>query len=486
MKKILLSILLFLPFVVFSQPPAGYYTTATGNCSALKTALKNIITNGNSPQCYTPCLWNQYQLTDIKPREVPVTSQQASTGVTTSANVIWDIYSDNPSGTDPYNFTPGAVSSGGQQDNGTLGTSEGQRYNREHSVPQSWFNGNTSVAGPATDYLIVYPTDKFVNGKRGDMPYAEVAVASQTFLNGSKIGSSSVAGITGDAANKVFEPVDSFKGDVARSFLYFITRYQDNIPGWSSNTIANQAFDNSTFPSATIPYLKLMLKWHHLDPVSQKEIDRNNGAYSFQGNRNPYIDHPEYVDMVWNSTCPGLSALPVDMIFFSGKLQGNEVQLNWEVATEINLDRYEVERSFNGTSYTKIGAVKAENKSDYSFTDNIGLLSGRRVYYRLKKTDKDGRFSYSAVFTLHIPLNTAFTVYPNPASAVVRLQLNNNSNAETTVMLTDIAGRTVFNKKMKASQGLIEIPVSPLGNGSYIVKLLLDNKEYSQRVLILK
>ena len=450
---------------VLAQPPAGYYSAAaTGSCATLKTALKTIITNGNTPQSYG-ALWTQYQISDIKPREV-------GSG---SANVIWDIYSDNPTGLDPYNFTPGTNQCGSY-------SGEAGCYNREHSVPQSWFNGNTSVNGSATDYMHIFPTDGFVNGKRANYIYGEVASASYTSQNGSKLGTSAVAGLTGT----VFEPINEYKGDLARAFLYFVTRYESDIPSWSSNADATQAFDNSTFPSVKINYLKLMIKWHNQDPVSQKEIDRNNAAYIFQGNRNPFIDSPQYVNRIWNNTCPGLSALPVNILLFSGKLQNNKVVLSWESDNEINFNRYEVERSFNGTDYAAVGSVKATGVKNYTFTDVADNIKGRRVYYRLKKVDNDGSYTYSEVFTLHIPLNIKFTVYPNPATEFISIQINNNSNEKATVQLTDITGKIVFSNTYTLNNGLITIPVKQFTAGTFMIRLTTQNESYLQKVVIIK
>lgn len=455
-----------------AQIPSGYYNNAANkSCATLKTSLKTIITNGNTPQSYT-ALWSQYQISDVKPREV-------GSG---STNVIWDIYSDNPTGTDNYNFTPGN-GTGGQQDQGLGGTAEGQYYNREHSVPRSWFNGNTGTAGVATDYMFIYPSDKYINGKRGNIPYGEVASASQTFLNGTKIGTSSVAGITGN----VFEPIDSFKGDVARSFLYFVTRYEDNIPGWSSNADAVQTFDNSTFPSVTINYLRLMLKWNALDPVSAKEITRNNGAYNFQGNRNPFIDSPQFVNRVWNSTCPGLAALPIDIVFFEGKLKGTNINLNWETFNEINFSHFEVERGVNAINYQTIGLVNATGVNKYSFTDNIESLKGRRLYYRLKKVDKDGSYTYSSVFTIHVPLNIQFNIYPNPAKDIVFVQTNSNAINNIEVEITDITGKSFIKKYfLVENNGLIKIPVSQLSQGFYIIKLNYNGESFSKKIHVMK
>ena len=461
---------------ITAQPPTGYYNGTSGlNCSQLKTALKTIVTTGNTARSYGD-LWTQYQVTDIKPRTV-------GSG---SANVIYDIYSAKPGLTDPYQFTPGPVASGGQQDNGTLGTSEGQLYNREHSVPKSWYAGNTAISGVATDYQYVIPADKYVNGKRGDMPYAEVATASQTFLNGTKIGSSAVAGITGDVSNKVFEPIDSFKGDVARSFFFFITRYEDNMSSWPTNSIATQAFGYNTFPSVKIEYLKLMIKWHNQDPVSEKERTRNNGAYSFQGNRNPYIDNPSFVDAVWNASCPGLGALPVDILFFAGKLDGSILNLTWEVGTEINVKHYEVEESVNGTFYKTVHIQKAQSLKNYAYAHSIEELRGRRLFYRIKKVDLDGKFSYSEVFTIHLPLNVKFDVYPNPVKNELVLRLNNNVNVEAQITIVDVVGKTLLLKKVTIENGIVRTNISSISNGTYFVKLNYKGEILTARIIVNK
>jgi hypothetical protein len=145
----------------------------------------------------------------------------------------------------------------------------------------------------------------------------------------------------------------------------------------------------------------------------------------------------------------------VDIVFFTGKLDGNIISLDWEVATETNLDRYEIERSFNGIEYSAIGLRKAEGRSSYSYNDNIGSYRGRRVYYRLKKIDKDGKFSYSPIFSLHIPLNTKFSIYPNPAGPMISLQLNSSSNETGMISVSDISGRVVYAKQVKAVNGII-------------------------------
>ena len=445
--------------------PAGYYSNASGkSCDVLKTALKSITINGMTPRSYGD-LWGQYIVTDIKPREV-------GSG---SSNVIWDVYSDKPSATDPYNFTPVTNQCGSY-------SGEGQCYNREHSFPQSWFTTGTSV-GPGTDYHHIFPTDGKVNAVRSSYIYGEVAVATITSLNGSKLGSSAIAGFSGP----VFEPIDEYKGDLARAFLYMVTRYEDDMPTWGAQSSnATQAIDANKYPSVDVPYLRLMLKWHTQDPVSSKEITRNNGAYSFQKNRNPYVDHPEYANMVWNSNCTGLSALPVQIVFFGGKLTGGHVTLNWVAENEINFKYFEIERSVNGTSFTAIGQVTSANLHNYSYKDDVDALRGRRVYYRLKKVDRDGKFSYTETFTLHIPNNTRFSVYPNPSTGAIQLQLSNTVAGKVSIQVTDALGRIVQQQTFNVNGSNIKLNTSALGNGTYLVKLIYNGEQFIQKILIAK
>jgi endonuclease I len=442
--------------------PAGFYDTTMGkSCADLKSALKWRTSTAVNASPITPRsygdLWIQYLISDVKPREV-------GSG---SANVIWDIYSDNPTGPDPYNFTPGPVSGGGQQDNGTNAATEGILYNREHTVPLDWFDGNTSNDGPATDYYHILPTDKWVNALRSSFIYGEVTNPTTTSLNGSKLGPNAFAGLTGTA----FEPINEYKGDVARAFLYFVTRYEASMTSFSGGTEGTKAFEPNAFPSVDIPYLQLMLKWHSQDPVSQKELDRNEAGFGYQSNRNPFVDHPEYAGIIWNATCPGLGALPVNISWFKGTLKGTNVELNWAAANEINFNRYEVQRSVNGTSFETIGTLKARNAGKYAYTDNVAALGDRRLYYRLKLIDNDGSSKYSAVYSVHVKANTPFQVYPNPASSSLTIELGSTPFTGS-ISISDMTGRILISKQVQQVSGAFLLPVQQLSTGRYQLKLM--------------
>lgn len=257
-----------------AQIPSGYYDNATGTGFALKSQLHDII-DGHSNQGYG-ALWTFYSNYELD-------------NYYENDGTILDIYSENPDGADPYNYTKGTDQCGNY-------SGEGSCYNREHSFPRAWFGGDVEPMN--SDVHHIFASDGAVNGTRGSYPYGEVSSASSTSQNGSKVGSgTSEQGYTGT----VFEPIDEFKGDLARAHFYMATRYEDLISGWESNSSEGaNILDGSSDKVFEDWAIDLLIKWHEQDPVSQKELDRNDNAYyNHQGNRNPFVDHPEWVGEIW-------------------------------------------------------------------------------------------------------------------------------------------------------------------------------------------
>ena len=150
-----------------------------------------------------------------------------------------------------------------------------------------------------TDIHHVVPTDGYVNNRRANYPFGEVTNDTWISNNGSKVGQNTFGSYSG----VVFEPIDEFKGDIARMLLYFAVRYEDEVTdnSWDDYTTTNNPLNGTNNQVYETWYLQLLHKWHLEDPVSAREIKRNNEAYNFQGNRNPFIDYPEYVDSIWGS-----------------------------------------------------------------------------------------------------------------------------------------------------------------------------------------
>lgn len=288
--KILGGIVFLLFFTRTSaQIPAGYYdATYDVYGDDLKLALFNIIKN-HSVIDYSN-LWSYFPSTDAD-----------------ASNKVWDIYSDNPGGSDPYTYSFGSDQCGNY-------SGEGDCFNREHSFPKSWFNDASPMY---SDLFHIYPTDGWVNGKRGNNPYGEVSSPTWTSQNGSKLGNCSYPGYSG----VVFEPIDEYKGDFARTYFYMMVRYMNVTSGWSSDMMTGG--DLSGWAE------NMLLDWSANDPVSQKEIDRNNEIYAVQNNRNPFIDEPAWITSIWGpmASITDNEAIDVNIWSFNNELtvQTNDV-----------------------------------------------------------------------------------------------------------------------------------------------------------------
>ncbi len=273
--KNLITIALFFVFVMpcTAQIPNGYYNNALGIAGGtpLLIALRNIIDNHKSVPYSDVEL--SYPLTDKKPN-----------------GKVWDMYSYKFTGAQPYEFTFVTNQCGNY-------AKEGDCFNKEHIWPQSMFNQDTPTR---SDLHHLPPTDGWVNNKRANFPYGIVLSSPSPYIsaNGSKMGAtSSYTGYSGNA----FEPIDSFKGDIARSIMYISCRYNASSSGWQNWPMANKT-------TLTADAITLLLNWHHFDPVSKKEIDRNNAIYGIQKNRNPFIDEPLFADCIWgNIDCSNLA-----------------------------------------------------------------------------------------------------------------------------------------------------------------------------------
>ena len=137
-------------------------------------------------------------------------------------------------------------------------------------------------------------------------------------------------------------------------------------------------------------------------------------------------------------------------------------------------------------SFFKISEVKAVQQRHYLFNDNANEIRGRRVYYRLKKVDIDGKFTYSQIVTLHIPFNTKFTIHPNPATHFIQLQMNKNVVGNVTIQIADITGKLVLQEKQNINNSVVKIETNTLQNGTYLVTMLYNGERFVQKVLISK
>ncbi|TVQ88249.1 MAG: hypothetical protein EA393_09160 [Bacteroidetes bacterium] len=362
MRKLFFSLVFIYPLFtlpVFGQPPVGYYNNAAGlTGEELKTSLHEIIIQGHNPIWYSE-VWSSFLLTDIK-----------------SNGKVWDMYSDIP-GNPPYEYefiedqcTEGSV------------PEEGICYNREHSWPRSWYGPAGNEIYPMhSDLFHVYPTDAFVNQMRSNYPFGVVANPDWVSENGSKVGLNSIPGYNGLA----FEPIDEYKGDFARTYFYMVTRYEDLVESWQSESpMAAAILDGTSYPAFQEWYIDLLISWHEQDPVSEKEITRNNAVYNIQGNRNPFIDRPEFVNYIWGT---GLSDEPENHV--TG-FSANTITLNWtDAAGPILPDGYLIRMSVEGFEQIEIPTDGIPVENDFwnrnvmygEETVTFGGLTSSIIYY---------------------------------------------------------------------------------------------------------
>ncbi len=346
-----LAVCAFLPFYALAQAPAGYYSgTSSLSGYALKSRLNEIISRNTTSWNYGD-LPAFYELTD---RDFYYEND----------STLLDIYSENPDSADFYNYyyeIPSLISGA---------ANEGQGWNREHIFSQSFFYNNYPMY---SDLHFIVPADARVNQRRSNLPYAEVGgVPAFVSLNGSLVGASSTPGYD----LTVFEPIDAFKGDIARMLFYVAARYEKLLPLFQTENPRNPFQEKQEMALQTwlIPLLK---QWHQQDPVSQKELDRNNLIFAIQGNRNPFIDHPEWVGMIWNNETAD-TITPEAPIFLTVVNQGKHfVQIQWSVNPDDASTGFRVYRNDTFLEVTRSG--------NYTFT---GLDSNAAYAFSVQAYDR--------------------------------------------------------------------------------------------------
>ncbi|AZA54883.1 endonuclease [Chryseobacterium sp. G0201] len=353
MKKLLLPIILFSSYI-FAQAPAGYYDGTPGLTGyTLKSKLHDIISTKNVNWHYGD-LPNYYNQTDL---------DKYYDHDATNTSILLDMYSEIPTGADAYEYTSANLIS-------TSGA-EGLGYNREHAVPQSTFNSDYPMY---SDLHFVIPTDARINQLRNNYPYGVGnSTVHYTFTNSSKIANSAIPNYV--YTNRVYEPVNEFKGDIARMLLYFAVRYESKLPSFNYSTNINPAIDRSaldgTAERAFDPaYISMLLQWNTQDPVSQREIDRNNAIFTIQNNRNPFIDNPTWANSIWVQT--------PDTVVPQAPLNLNSTQsgvyytnLTWSPSTSADVIGYNIYQNGVFLTTTKSTSIVIDHltpATSYSFT----------------------------------------------------------------------------------------------------------------------
>ncbi|MCB0727639.1 MAG: endonuclease [Ignavibacteriae bacterium] len=297
---------------------------------------------------------------------------------------------------------------------------------REHTYAHSWMPTFPSTSNDQySDQYQLFPTHQNnANGRRSNHPLGEVQNVTYQFLEG-KVGTNSQGQI-------VYEPRNSHKGDAARSLLYMSVRY-DDVSGnsWNFDWLNNTRLPSlSEAPQDT----SILYKWNRQDPPDKWEVDRNNYIQSIQQNRNPFVDHPEYVSYVnfYNMTKynPSYSAEPVNYVTsFNASSNGPGIELTWNDATGAQLPSGYLIIAYDKDNYFL--------PIDGSVYQNDSILSDGYALMNIPYSNAD-----SYIFNGLTPNKTYyFSIFSyNGSGALINYKINGafpQSNATATFILAD-------------------------------------------------
>ena len=284
-------------------------------------------------------------------------------------------------------------------------------YNREHSWPKSYgFPNDGSSNYPYTDAHHLFISDSSYNSSRSNKPYANCTSGCSektTLVNHGRGGSGQSNWTAGSYENGSWQTWDARKGDVARALMYLAVRYEGGSHGTTGHSEPdliltddrNLIGNSKTGSNGSTAYMGLksvLIQWHKDDPVDAFETRRNDTIYTYQGNRNPFIDHPEYVACVFENNCSGGgggggdTTAPAKPNGLSANGGNGSIALSWSANSESDLSGYNVYRSTtSGGTYTKINSSTI---SSTSYTDS-GLAASTTYYYQIKAVDNAGNLS---------------------------------------------------------------------------------------------
>lgn len=309
--------------------PAGYYNSAQGlTGSSLKNALHNIIDDHN------PVYYDNTHGPMERGNEDPNNSN----------NVIL-FYSGRSVG----------KSARGGSDGGCNGSIGG--WNREHAFPQGNFDYDEPMK---SDLHALFPTDADLNQCRNNYPFDNVTVPAS--------GWPQFGNFLQTQGDNVFEPRDAVKGDIARALFYMDVRYDGS--GGEADLILSDSGYPTGPDSYQMGYLSTLLDWHVLDPVDSFEIMRHESYYGDQGNRNPFIDNPQWVCEIYGgAACNGSTPTPTPTptpqpgFLFSAEFESSLSPMS-------NTGSYAWAQDTNGTPSSSTGPSSGANgSSGYAYVE---------------------------------------------------------------------------------------------------------------------
>jgi len=314
-----------------SQGSVGYYAAVVGlTGNALRAGLRTITSTGHVNNSWDASRYHLYATLDNVNNQVRC--------------IYTGAWFAHPAG---GQFTPVGLSA-------------------EHSYSRDWFTGHAEYNWCDTDLNTLFPADINANSSRSFYPFDYVTTILTPW------GSGSYLSYRGNNASghPVFEAADEFKGNIARAIFYFGMRYYD---------------DNANFLRYNVNLIPILKQWHALDPVDAAEIARNNGVFAFQANRNPFIDHPEWIESIW-----GAITVPTPVATAATAVDDHGFTANWEATAGATSYRIDI-----STSPTFAGFVNGRKNVVVSGTSYVvgGLYPNTNYYYRVRALDAGGNLS---------------------------------------------------------------------------------------------
>ncbi len=295
-------------------------------------------------------------------------------------------------------------------------------YNREHTWPKSYgFPDDGDTNYPYTDTHHLFLADSGYNSDRSNKPYADCdmgCIEGPTVANNGRGGGATDSNWTiGEFSAGSWETWDSRKGDVARALMYMDVRYEGGTHGitgasepdlilTNDRVLIENSFTRSNEMVAYMGLLSTLIQWHKMDPVDDFERRHNDTVYSFQNNRNPFVDHPEYVECVFEGVCNGGgpdTQPPATPTNIAGSGGNQQVDVTWDANTEPDLAGYKVyRRTVAGGATTSLTEFPIAANS----YNDTGLAAGTTYYYLISAVDLSGNES---------PLSAEISVATNAA-----------------------------------------------------------------------
>lgn len=426
---------------------ADYYAPINGGqtCCNLKSSLHQLIRQQRKID-YTSSdydVWDAILQTDLR-------SNDAGT-----ATIIWDVFTDFPHTTGEYELDPCT-----DKDQGSCPGGEGGCYQREHSFPKSWWGGGTTNSDTSyTDLHHILPSDGSLNASKSNLPPGIVTLPSRTGSNGFMVGDNPSL----PCSSSYFEPIDEYKGDYARMYFYMACRYESDWASWQSLSPEGSCAMMSNSCTAYAPWLlQILLNWHANDPVSSKELDRNNAVYSIQGNRNPFIDHPEWIGQIWGDAlgqgCAQMILLGQDELDFEAELISSQrADIIWQLQNANPQAQLQLFRSQNAIDWQLLGQFDAQ---DHYIDQNI---SPETTYYFQLKTNQQ----QSPIISLHTQEQAPLKIAPNPVQNELTIYWAQQLSGEAAIY--NLQGQLLKTASFNAK--LWQVDLKDLPAGAYLLRL---------------